>query len=226
MEKPIPQPPGTFLIGNANDIVGDRLLESTERLQKIYGDIFRLTILGDNIVVVSSQELVNAVCDESKFDKAVGGALKELRPVAGDGLFTAHSAEPNWKLAHRILMPAFGPQAIRGMFPEMMDIASQLILRWQRFSGEEIDVCDNLTRLTLDTIALCSFNYRFNSFYQTDMHRFIDAMVNVLLESGRRFTRLSIQNALMFGTNRRYYNDIAQIHRLCDEIVRERREHP
>ena len=124
MEKPIPQPPGIFLIGNANDIVGDRLLESTEWLQKIYGDIFRLTILGDNIAVVSSRELVNAVCDESNFDKAVGGALKELRPVAGDGSFTTHSAEPNWKLAHRILMPAVGPQAIRGMFPEMMDIAS------------------------------------------------------------------------------------------------------
>ena len=94
-----------------------------------------------------------------------------------------------------------------------------MILRRQRFAGEEIDVCDNLTRLTLDTIALFSFNHRFNSFYQTDMHRFIDAMVNVLLGSGRRFTRLFIQNVLMFGTNRRYYNKIAQLHRLRDEIV-------
>ena len=33
------------------------------------------------------------------------------------------------------------------MFPAMMDISSQLILRWERFPGEEIDVCDNFTRL-------------------------------------------------------------------------------
>ncbi|CAF4139179.1 unnamed protein product, partial [Rotaria sordida] len=41
-------------------------------------------------------------------------------------------------------MPAFGPQAIRDMFPAMMDICSQLILRWERFAGEEIDFLHNL----------------------------------------------------------------------------------
>ncbi|CAF1148728.1 unnamed protein product [Rotaria sordida] len=146
--------------------------------------------------------------------------------MAGDGLFTARTSELNWKLAHKILMPAFGPQAIRDMFPAMMDILSQLILRWERFAGEEIDVCDNLTRLTLDTIALCSFNYRFNSFYQKTMHRFVDAMVNVLVESGRRTGRFSLQNTLMVSTARRYNDDIAYMHNLCDEIVKERRKHP
>ena len=58
------------------------------------------------------------------------------------------------------------------------------------------------------------------------MHRFVDAMVNVLLESGRRTQRLSLQNALMIGTARRFNDDIAYLHQLCDEIVKERREHP
>jgi cytochrome P450/NADPH-cytochrome P450 reductase len=81
-------------------------------------------------------------------------------------------------------MPAFGPQTIRDMFADMTDISSQLILRWERFVGEEIGVCDNFTRLTLDTIALCSFRYRFNSFYQKTIDRFVDATVNLLVESG------------------------------------------
>jgi cytochrome P450/NADPH-cytochrome P450 reductase len=177
-------------------------------------------------VVVCNQELVDFVCDESKFDKEIGKALIELRAVTGDGLFTAHTSEPNWKLAHKILIPAFGPLAIRSMFPEMMDIASQLILRWERFTGEEIDVCDNFTRLTLDTIALCSFDYRFNSFYHNKMHHFVDAMVNVLSESGNRVRRLPLQNTFMRGTAKQYREDIAYIHKLCDEIVQYRREHP
>ena len=37
-----------------------------------------------------------------------------------------------------------------------------------------IDVADNMTRLTLDTIALCAFDYRFNSFYQREMHPFVE----------------------------------------------------
>ncbi|CAF4395475.1 unnamed protein product, partial [Rotaria sordida] len=41
-------------------------------------------------------------------------------------------------------MSAFGLQAIRDMFSAMMDICSQLILRWKRFAGEEIDFLHNL----------------------------------------------------------------------------------
>ena len=43
-----------------------------------------------------------------------------------------------------------------------------------------------MTRLTLDTIALCAFDYRFNSFYQREMHPFVDAMVRALAEAGAR----------------------------------------
>ena len=40
----------------------------------------------------------------------------QVRNGIGDGLFTAHNFEENWALAHRILMPAFGPLPIRDMF--------------------------------------------------------------------------------------------------------------
>ena len=226
MSKPIPQPEETFLIGNLKELDPDHFSESLQRLQGLYGDIYRLTIFKTNIVVVSSREFVDFVCDESKFDKKIAAGLSELRNAGGDGLFTAHTSELNWKLAHKVLMPAFGPQAIREMFPAMMDIASQLILRWERFPGEEIDVCDSFTRLTLDTIALCSFNYRFNSFYQNKMHRFIDAMINVLIESGRRAQRFSLQNTLMLTTTRWYNNEIAYLHQLCDDIIKARRTNP
>ena len=126
MSKLIPQPQGTFLIGNLKDLDPDRLTESFQRLQELYGDIYRLTIFQSNVVVISSQKFVDCVCDESKFDKKIAIVLQELRNAGGDGLFTAHTSELNWKLAHKILMSAFGPQAIRDMFPAMMDISSQL----------------------------------------------------------------------------------------------------
>jgi cytochrome P450 / NADPH-cytochrome P450 reductase len=50
---------------------------------------------------------------------------------------------------------AFGPISIRGMFDEMHDIASQLVIKWARFGPKEkINVTDDFTRLTLDSIAL------------------------------------------------------------------------
>lgn len=52
----------------------------------------------------------------------------------------------NWGKAHRTLMPAFGPLAIRKMFQSMMDVASQMILRWDRLGPDnEIDPSDDFT---------------------------------------------------------------------------------
>lgn len=80
------------------------------------GPIFSLNIVGRQRLFVSSFELLDEICDESRFEKAVQGALEELRSCTRDGLFTAYPGEHNWEIAHRTLMPAFGPLSIRGMF--------------------------------------------------------------------------------------------------------------
>ena len=72
-----------------------------------------------------------------------------------------------WQRAHNILMAPFSLQAMRDYMPMMLDIAEQLMEKWARLNpGEEVDVPADMTRLTLDTIALCGFGYRFNSFYR------------------------------------------------------------
>jgi cytochrome P450/NADPH-cytochrome P450 reductase len=223
--KAIPQPPENFLIGNLAEIDSRFSLGSFFRLHKLYGDIFKLVFPGGRkVVIVCTQELVNYVCDETKFRKILSKPLTEVRNLTGDGLFTANNDEPNWALAHKILVPAFGPMAIRGMFPQMMDIASQLLLKWERFAGDDIDVCSDFTRLTLDTLALCGFDYRFNSFYREKMHYFVESMVHVLTESGVRANRLS--NLPFVSANHEYFENIKKMHALCDEIVRYRKEHP
>lgn len=62
------------------------------------------------------------MCDEKRFGKLVQAALAELRNGTHDGLFTAQNHEENWHLAHRILVPAFGPLSIAGMFDDMKDV--------------------------------------------------------------------------------------------------------
>ena len=78
-------------------------------------------------------------------------------------------------------MPAFGPGAMRGYFDAMVDIADQMLTKWERLGADvDLDVSDNMTRLTLDTIALCGFGYRFNSFYRDTQHPFVRAMTTML----------------------------------------------
>ncbi len=223
----IPQPRPDPLLKNLKDLDPERPVQSLMRLARLYGPIFRLQLPGREMLVVSSQALVDELCDEQRFDKKVHAPLENIRTFAGDGLFTAYTHEPNWAKAHRILMPAFGPAAMREMFDSMLDIAEQMLLRWERFGPQAvIDVPDHMTRLTLDTIALCAFGERLNSFYRQEMHPFVHAMVEALAESGAQARRLPIQNQLMLLTRRRYEEDIRFMHQFADEIIAHRRQDP
>ncbi|SFI46140.1 bifunctional cytochrome P450/NADPH--P450 reductase [Methylobacterium brachiatum] len=224
---PIPQPRPLPIVGNLPEIDPNAPVQSLMRLARAHGPIYRLSLGGRSLTVVSAQALVNELCDEGRFEKKLHRPLEMLRDLGGDGLFTARNDEPNWGKAHRLLMPAFGPLGIRAMFDRMEDIADQMLLRWERFGPEAtIDVADSMTRLTLDTIALCAFDYRFNSFYQNEMHPFVAAMVGALEEAGARARRPEVATNLLLRTKRRYEADIALMHQVADTLIAERRRDP
>ncbi|MEP7300380.1 MAG: cytochrome P450 [Caldimonas sp.] len=225
--EPIPQPKGDPFIGNLRSIDGDVPIQGFMRLARIHGPIFKLDFFGNPLIIVSSQELVDELCDEKRFDKRVSGALKNIRDFAGDGLFTAKTEEPNWAKAHRLLMPAFGPLGMRGMFDRMLDIADQMVTRWDRFSPDTvIEVTEDMTRMTLDTIALCAFDFRFNSFYQREMHPFIGAMVDALSEAGARTRRPEVASRMLLRTRRAYEDDLRLIREVADTLIAERKRDP
>ena len=121
-------------------------------------------------------------------------------------------------------MSPFSLQAMRDYMPRMVDIADQLMDKWDRLNeGDEVDVPDDMTRLTLDTIALCGFGYRFNSFYRDTPHPFVQAMVRTLSESQARARQLPIQTRLKIRAQRQVEEDQAFMNDLVDRLIAERR---
>ena len=204
------------------------MAQSLMRLTRRFGPIFQVDFGGGRrAVFVSGFDLVDEICDESRFDKRVHADLKQIRDFAGDGLFTARTEEPNWAVAHRLLMPAFGPIAIRGMFDEMYDIVDQMALRWERFGPRAvIDVSDDMTRLTLDTIALCAFSDRFNSFYSRELHPFVGAMGDALVEAGERARRPDLTDANLTPAGIAYAENVRLMNEIADQLIAERRNDP
>src|SRR5262249_38396425 len=88
------------------------------------------------------------------------------------------------------------------------------------------DVSSDMTRLTLDTIGLCGFGYRFNSFYREEPHPFVVAMMRGLSESLARQTRLPGQTRLMLRKRRQFQDDTTYIYALVDELIRDRKANP
>ncbi|MGY1710910.1 bifunctional cytochrome P450/NADPH--P450 reductase [Geodermatophilus sp. SYSU D00758] len=221
----IPGPRGLPLVGNALDIDSASPFESLLRMAEEYGPVFKLTVPGGTRLILSGPDLVAEVCDDARFDKRVGAGVAQLRDQgAGSGLFSADTDDPLWHRAHDILMAPFSLQAMRDYVPRMLDIAEQLMEKWARLNpGEDVDVPADMTRLTLDTIALCGFGYRFNSFYRDTPHPFVQAMVRVLTESQARVRQLPIQTRLRIRAQRQLDEDSAFMADLVDRLIAERR---
>ncbi len=220
---PIPQPPGKPLIGNAMTVDAGRMIQSLMELAEEYGPIYQLDMMGTPLIMVSGADLVAEVCDEKRFDKTVRGPLKRLRLIAGDGLFTGDTSDPNWSKAHNILLPSFSQKAMGAYLPMMIDIADQLMLKWERLNGDDvIDVPKDMIRLTLDTIGVCGFGYRFNSFYREDFHPFIEALNRTL---GTTLKMRGLPGEKLFKGDQiaQLQKDAAYMNNLVDEIIAERR---
>ncbi|UPK33376.1 cytochrome P450 [Bradyrhizobium sp. 186] len=221
---PIPQPPTKPVVGNMLSLDSAAPVQHLTRLAKELGPIFWLDMMGSPIVVVSGHDLVDELSDEKRFDKTVRGALRRVRAVGGDGLFTADTNEPNWTKAHNILLQPFGNRAMQSYHPSMVDIAEQLVKKWDRLNADdEIDVVHDMTALTLDTIGLCGFDYRFNSFYRRDYHPFVESLVRsletIMMTRGLPFEQLWMQKR-----RKTLVEDVDFMNKMVDEIIAERRK--
>jgi cytochrome P450 / NADPH-cytochrome P450 reductase len=222
--SPIPRPPTKPVVGNMLSLDSTAPVQNLARLAKELGPIFWLDMMGAPIVIVSGHDLVEELSDEKRFDKVVRGPLRRVRAVGGDGLFTADTSEPNWSKAHNILLQPFGNRAMQSYHPSMVDIADQLVKKWERLNGdEEIDVVHDMTALTLDTIGLCGFDYRFNSFYRRDYHPFVASLVRSL-ETIMMIRGLPMENLWMQKRRRDLAGDVAFMNKMVDAIVAERRK--
>ncbi|WLR47276.1 bifunctional cytochrome P450/NADPH--P450 reductase [Halobacillus litoralis] len=221
----LPQPKSYGPLGNLPSIDKEKPVQSFMKHARDLGPIYQIQFPGRVSTFISSARFAAEICDETRFDKKVGPALQKVRAFGGDGLFTSGTEEPNWKKAHNILLPSFSQQAMKGYHDKMLDLASQLIQKWARLNpNEEVDVPDDMTRLTLDTIGLCGFNYRFNSFYREDAHPFIEKMVRALDESMSQTQRLGIQDKLMVRSKRQFKEDIDYMFNLVDQLIEERKQ--
>lgn len=111
----------------------------------------------------------------------------------------------------------------------MHDIATQLALKWARLGkNQPFTPIEDFTRLTMDTLALCSMDYLFNSFYSTETHQFLKVMARVLQKSRYRARRPdnAVSNLYYRNENKQYFEDIAYVRKVSDDIVTHRASHP
>src|SRR4051812_711441 len=222
--NPIPHPPKKPVVGNMLSLDPNAPVQHLVRLTKELGPIFWLDMMGAPLVIVAGHDLIDDLSDEKRSDRAVRVSLRRVRAVGGDGLFTADTNEPNWSKAHNILLQPFGNRAMTSYHPSMLDIAEQLVQKWERLNADdEIDVVHDMTALTLDTIGLCGFDYRFNSFYREDYHPFVESLVRSL-ETIMMTRGIPLEGLWLQKRRQTLGQDVAFMNKMVDEIIAERRK--
>ncbi|MFE1172403.1 bifunctional cytochrome P450/NADPH--P450 reductase [Streptomyces sp. NPDC058773] len=167
-------------------------LQQSMDLARIHGPFFKRKFGERETLFVSALDLVTEIADESRFSKGVSVVLENVREFAGDGLFTAYNDEPNWAKAHEVLMPAFALGSMRTYHPAMLKVARRVMAAWDRqvADGTPVQVADDMTRMTLDTIGLAGFGFDFESFSRGETPPpFVEAMVRCLEWSMTKFSR-------------------------------------
>ncbi|GAA2452905.1 cytochrome P450 [Streptomyces glaucus] len=197
-------------------------IQQAMNLMREHGPVLVRRLHGRDTLFVADLGLVTELADDRRFAKHVGPALENVREFAADGLFTAYNDEPNWARAHDILMPAFALGSMRTYHPVMLEVARRLIDGWDRAAraGRPVDVPDDMTRMTLDTIGLAGFGYDFGSFTRDEPHPFVEAMVRCLEWSMTRLARTPGEDHT--AADAAFRADAAYLAQVVDDVIASR----
>ncbi|GHO42860.1 bifunctional cytochrome P450/NADPH--P450 reductase [Ktedonospora formicarum] len=212
-------------VGDVKEIHPESAVRDLIKQAQLHGPIFQIPLPdGKRRIVISSFTLTDEVCNDKLFDKRVSVNIRKLRGAIGSGLFSADTSDPNWRKAHSILMPCFSLQAMRNYMPMMIDAATQLMSKWSHLNPEDIiNVPDDMSRVTLETIGLCGFSYHFHAITREHTHSFIESMMRILGSTAARAARPPIEEKLRFRQRRQQQADMDLLLSTADQLIKERK---
>jgi cytochrome P450 len=129
-------------------------LGSALDLRRRYGPIAHVRLGPRHIYIVNDPEAIREVLVGHHRSFRKGQALQNARRLLGDGLLT-NQGEPH-RRQRRILQPHFHHERIAGYARVMTSFAQRARDRWQ--PGQEVDVADEMMRLTLGITGKALFD--------------------------------------------------------------------
>ncbi|KAJ1985293.1 hypothetical protein H4R34_000114 [Dimargaris verticillata] len=225
----IPGPKPYPLIGNLDVYLGDFMRNADGVLQE-YDGLAQLTVLGRKVVITGDADIAAVFLNENEyFSKRIEYPFSEIQQVAGNGLFTSNIDDENWRLAHKLLMPAFSASAMRQYVKHMGHLSSRLVGIFKQFTPEqEVDIGTWMTNITLEVIGQVGFGYDFHLLDSTcpHTHPFVDAMNYTLTETFGRMIRTQYWKYLPLPSNRAFVQCIELMRGIVDDVIKESRASP
>ncbi|CAG8401364.1 unnamed protein product [Penicillium salamii] len=227
MPSSIPQPSGLPILGNLLDMTPGNVWASLNRLATEHGDagIFKITVLGKQLVFITNAALLEEICDEKRFRKSITGPIVEIRRLANDSLFTAYDHEKSWGIAHRIMAPFVVPETVKAMHTDIEITTNDLIKKWTSANDtrKRVDVSNDLDRLNHAANMQCFFTQHTDCVLGEEPP-VLKAMLDTTFEAVRRPSRPKLLTWLRHQS--KFDKDIKIVREYCAQVIAHRRANP
>lgn len=122
-----------------------------------YGDVFKASIHGVPVYVVSAPDLVEHVLMRNWRNYPKGRAIKRIALLLGNGLMV--SKGELWIRQRRMIQPAFSRAALAGLADVIRAANAKLLARWRRAaeSGSDVNVTRDISIMILDIVLRSIF---------------------------------------------------------------------
>ncbi|KAJ5088531.1 hypothetical protein N7456_012147 [Penicillium angulare] len=219
----IPNPPGVPILGNIFDVNPNETWNSLIKLSQQYGPIFKINVLGKQLVFISNVELLEEICDERRFRKLVTGPIVEMRQLAHNCLFTAYHNEDIWGVSHRIMAPYVTKAGTDRGFEDMAKVIPDLLSKWTSGTKKKVLFTSDLDRLLMASVMQCFYNQRIE-ILEGPEHPLIHAWESITLEAMKRPTRPAFLNKLFYESG--FQKNIKLMRDYAEDIVKSRKDNP
>jgi len=215
--KPSPVPPGPkghFLVGSLPEIQRDEFDFLMQQVHE-HGDVVHVKVVNHHAYVLSHPRDIETVLisKSSNFIKSV--FLRESKALFGDGLLTSDGAL--WQRQRRLLQPSFHHEHVLSYTRTMLESTARMLATWQ--DGEERDVHQDMTRLTMEIVAKVLFGEEISS----EAEQACDAFGMFFKQYDDRFGLYLIPEWLPTPSNLRYRHAIRKLDDIVLRIIRRKR---
>ncbi len=124
---------------------------------KRFGDIYRASVYGTDVYVVSDPTYADHILRKNWQNYKKGQAIKRIGLLLGNGLMVSEGEL--WRSQRRMIQPAFHDKAIGGLTTVITEANLKLLKKWKRAAQEKgsVNITSDINHLVLSIVLISIF---------------------------------------------------------------------